>query len=76
MRYSHLGIQFALSVGLLAAAGFWLDRRWGLIPLFTFLGLFGGFALGLYNLCRELFPTEERPAPDDDAPESGPPEDT
>ncbi|MEW6074373.1 MAG: AtpZ/AtpI family protein [Planctomycetota bacterium] len=45
-RYSSLGMQFALTIGVFAFAGYWLDQKlgtgpWLLIAL-VFLGFFGG----------------------------------
>lgn len=55
VRYSHLGLQFALTIGLLTAAGVWADRKWGLMPLFTLIGLFLGFGAGFYSLYRAVY---------------------
>lgn len=52
-RYMHLGIQFSASVLLFVFAGVWLDKRINTLPLFTLIGLFGGFAVGVYFLWRE-----------------------
>ncbi len=66
LRYSYVGIQFFLSVGLFTAGGIWLDRRLGTVVLFTLVGLALGFAGGLYTLYREVFlgrdPGERDPA--------------
>lgn len=50
LRYGHLGIQFALVVALLAAGGWWLDKKLGTSPLLGFLGLMLGFGIGLWQL--------------------------
>jgi F0F1-type ATP synthase assembly protein I len=55
LKYSHLGIQFLLAVGLPTALGIWLDRRWGTKVLFTLLGLALGFTGGFYSIYGELF---------------------
>lgn len=55
LRHSHLGIQFALSVVLLAYGGNWLDGRWDFGPLGVLLGVALGFSLGLYQLYREVY---------------------
>ena len=57
MRLSHVGLQFALTIGLLTMAGVWADRKWGLSPLFTLVGTSVGFAAGFYNLYRAVYPT-------------------
>jgi hypothetical protein len=56
LRYSHVGLQFFLAVGIFTAGGVWLDRRLGTLVLFTLLGLALGFAGGLFALYRELYP--------------------
>ena len=38
VRYSHLGIQFALVVAMAVFGGVWLDRRFGTSPLLTITG--------------------------------------
>lgn len=54
LRYSHLGIQFALVFGVCVAAGMALDRKLQWSPLFTILGLFLGFAAALYHLVKAV----------------------
>jgi hypothetical protein len=68
LRYSHLGIQFLVSIGLPLGLGIWLDRRWGTKVLFTLLGLAAGFTAALYSLYGELF----RKHDDDDGKPGGP----
>lgn len=46
------GLQFAVTVFLGLAAGYWLDGRYGWSPVGTLLGFFGGAALGMYQLAR------------------------
>lgn len=45
-----------MCVGLPIAGGVWLDLRYGLMPLFTLLGLVLGFGAGLSSLYSDLFP--------------------
>jgi F0F1-type ATP synthase assembly protein I len=47
-RYFGLGFAFVAALGLLAAAGFFVDRALGTLPLFLLLGLGVGFVGGLY----------------------------
>ena len=54
MQFSHLGVQFTLTVGLLFFGGFKLDDAWGTSPLFLLVGLAAGFAIGLYHLMRAV----------------------
>lgn len=53
LRYSHLGVQFAILMIAPTAGGIWLDRRHGSTGLWTIAGAAAGFALGLYTLIRE-----------------------
>lgn len=55
LKYSHLGFQFLLAVGVPTGLGIWLDRRWGTKVLFTLLGLALGFTAGVYSIYGELF---------------------
>ena len=70
-RYATAGIEFITAVGLLTGGGYWLDRRLGVLPLWTLVGFAVGFAAGLYRLVRiagELNRKKNRP-PDSDGPE-------
>jgi F0F1-type ATP synthase assembly protein I len=53
LRYSSVGMEFILTVGLLLAGGVWLDRRLGSMPAFTLVGVILGFAVALTRLVRE-----------------------
>lgn len=55
LRYGHLGLQFALSVGLLTYGGYWLDEKKETSPAWTLVGLFLGFAVGFYQLYDTLY---------------------
>lgn len=50
---SH-GITFAVAVVLFALGGVWLDRRFGLMPLFTLIGTFLGMFLAGFWLYGRL----------------------
>lgn len=63
LRYSHLGIQFLLSLGVPLALGIWLDRRLGTKVLFTLLGFALGFAAGIYSLYGELYHRRDKEPP-------------
>ena len=56
-RYMALGIQMVVVTGLLAALGYWLDKKTGREPLFLivffFLGAFGGIAIVWRELQRK-----------------------
>ncbi|MBZ0267935.1 AtpZ/AtpI family protein [bacterium] len=64
VRYSHLGIQFALVVILGIWAGAWLDRKLS-TNLFTLIGTFAGAGIGFYFLYRETRRIGD--GPDDEA---------
>ena len=55
MQYSHLGLQFAMTIALFTGGGFWLDRKLGTTPLCLLIGLFLGFGAGFYHLYRAVF---------------------
>ncbi len=46
----QLGFQFVISIFIFLFGGYYLDSKLTTNPLFLFLGLFIGFALGLYRL--------------------------
>jgi F0F1-type ATP synthase assembly protein I len=75
LRYSHVGFQFFLAVGLLTAGGIWLDRRLGTVVLFTLLGLALGFAGGFLTLYREFNPGKPRSPGKQDSRQSNLPKD-
>ena len=51
-RLSGAGVEFAVAVGLGAAAGYGLDRLLGTRPWLLVAGVFLGFAAGLFVLIR------------------------
>ncbi len=53
-RYAGLGLQFAATIGLFGFAGHWVYGRVGTHPWLLILGVFLGFAAGLYYLTRKL----------------------
>jgi ATP synthase protein I len=53
-RLLGVGFAFILIIGILAAAGFFVDRMLGTLPLFLLVGLGLGFAGGLYYLYLAL----------------------
>lgn len=48
------GLQFGITALLGLTLGYWLDRKFHTTPLGTLGGLFGGAAIGMYNLTRAL----------------------
>ncbi|NNG17494.1 MAG: AtpZ/AtpI family protein [Gemmatimonadales bacterium] len=53
-KYVSLGMTFAGGTILFMAAGFWIDRWLGLMPLFTIVGTLGGATLSFLNVYRKL----------------------
>lgn len=53
-RFFGLGFAFIVTLGVLTAAGFFLDKLFGTLPLFLLVGLVLGFAGGLYYVYLEL----------------------
>ncbi len=47
-----LGLEFAIAEILGAAAGLWLDQKWGTSPWLFLLGVGVGFVLGMYMIIR------------------------
>ena len=64
LRYSSVGMEFILTIGLLLAGGVWLDRRLGSMPAFTLAGVALGFVVALVRLIREARQLQRR---EDDA---------
>lgn len=50
--YSGLGLSFALTIGLCAWLGIWLDGRWGSAPWGVIVGALLGFAIGTWELVK------------------------
>ena len=55
-RYAGLGTQFAATLGVFGALGWWLDAKLGSSPWLLLLGIFTGFGLGLYSMLLKLAP--------------------
>ena len=53
LRYTHLGIQYCLTLLLLTFAGQWADQRLGLAPLLTIVGAMMGFGAATYLIVRQ-----------------------
>ena len=58
--YASLGIQFAVTILLFTAAGWWLDGQVDTTPLFILLGTLLGAVGGFYKLYRTLMDMDEK----------------
>ncbi len=68
MELSSLGIEFAVSIVLFGAGGWWLDGRLGIresFPACLIVGVLLGFAYGTWRVLRAFRPP---PAPPRDEP--------
>jgi hypothetical protein len=45
-------ITISIEMVLPGLAGYWLDQRIGLVPLFTVVGFGGGLVIGMWHLIR------------------------
>ena len=55
LRYSHLGLQFCISVALFTGLGVWLDRKLETVVVFTLIGLALGFGGGMYSIYKAVY---------------------
>ncbi|MEQ8360933.1 MAG: AtpZ/AtpI family protein [Cytophagales bacterium] len=54
-KYSGLGLQMLVTIGLATFAGIWLDKKLEIkFPVFTLIFLLGSFAGSLYLIYREI----------------------
>ncbi len=56
-RYAGLGVQFAASMALLGAAGWWLDGKLGTSPWLLITGVFAGAVGGFIAVIRAVPPS-------------------
>jgi len=54
LRYSHLGIQFTVTMLAFLFGGMWADRSWGTGPWLTVVGAFVGMTAATYVLIRQV----------------------
>ncbi len=52
MQITSLGTEFALTEILGAAAGYWLDKKFGTLPWCLLGGVLVGFAVGLVRVVQ------------------------
>lgn len=53
-RYAGLGVQFAGTLLVLGALGYWVDHKLGSSPWLMILGIFLGAAGGFVSLVRQV----------------------
>lgn len=58
--YASLGVQFAVTILLFMAGGWWLDGQLTTTPLFILLGTLLGAVAGFYKLYRTLMDLDEK----------------
>jgi len=71
-RYAGLGLQFAASLALFGAIGWWIDRRLSTGPWIFILGLLSGAALAFVALLRAVPPSQPRGGPRNPPPPDSP----
>lgn len=60
-RYAGLGLQYALTIALLAGLGVWLDGKWDTTPWCLVVGSVLGFVAGFVNLVRAVPRSQSKP---------------
>jgi F0F1-type ATP synthase assembly protein I len=65
LEWSSRITTVAFEMVIPALAGYWLDHRLGVSPLFLILGAILGFVIGLYSLLQMTRPKPDRENPDD-----------
>ena len=53
LAITTLGLEFAVAVALGTGVGVWADKHWSLTPWCTVIGVWVGFALGMYIVVRQ-----------------------
>ncbi len=61
LRYSTVGIQFAVTMALATAAGWGLDYWLGTLPLFLVVGSLGGTVAAMVSVIRQVLGMESKP---------------
>ena len=52
LRYTHLGVQYCLTLLLFVLGGWWADQQLGCEPLLTIVGALLGFSAATYLIVR------------------------
>lgn len=53
-EFAGVGLQFGITIVVFAFGGIWLDRKLGTSPLFVIGAVFGGAALGFWEMYRAM----------------------
>ena len=53
-EFAGVGLQFGITLVAFAFLGIWLDRKLGTSPLLIVLGVFGGAAVGFWEMYRAM----------------------
>jgi len=53
-EFAGVGLQFGVTMVVFALAGIWLDRKLGTSPWLVIVGVFGGAALGFWEMYRQM----------------------
>lgn len=68
-RLAGVGLQFAATIGVFALLGWWLDRKLGTSPWLLVVGVFAGFAGGLFSMVSRVQSSLKRPRPKAQSPD-------
>jgi F0F1-type ATP synthase assembly protein I len=61
LRFAGVGVQYALTVLVMTAAGIWIDGRAGTAPLFLLVFLLLGFVGATWSLIRQVLGGDDEP---------------
>jgi F0F1-type ATP synthase assembly protein I len=64
-KYAGLGVQFAASIGVLGALGYWADASFGTRPWLMIVGIFLGAVGGFVSLIKQVPGPSPRRPPED-----------
>ena len=53
-EFAGVGLQFGITIVVFAVVGIWLDRKLGTSPWLVIVGVFGGAALGFWEMYRVM----------------------
>lgn len=53
-EFAGVGLQFGIIIVVFAFGGIWLDRKLGTSPWLVIVGVFGGAALGFWEMYRVM----------------------